>query len=190
MLKRISCIVVIIVGVIIMSSCISYQDRLARLLMSNDEKKSIKRLEQVLDALEDQDAEALKSLFSQKALEETESFEENVDALFELFQGEILTKEKPSGPTVYEGHNDGYSGRWKEISSYYYVQTDKERYFFLMKDYPVDTSHPDNVGLYLLLVVKENDESKIWDESEKIIYDIVDGEIVKIPRSGVYIPFR
>ncbi len=190
MRKRIGCIAIIIAGVLFMSSCTSFQDRISRLLMTSDERKSIRRLEQVLGAIEDKDIEALRSLFSQKGLEETENFEENIDALFELFQGKVLTKEKPSGPTVFEGQEAGYSNRWQQISSFYYVQTDQEKYFFLMEDYPIDERDPDNVGLYLLLVVKAENHDKIFDETEKILFDTVNNVTVEIPRSGVYIPFK
>jgi hypothetical protein len=56
----------------------------------------------------------------------------------------------------------------------------------LLDDYPVDTYNPDNVGLYLLLVVKAEDEEKIWDGDQKIIYD-GDKEIWRV---GIYIPLK
>jgi len=74
----------------------------------------------------------------------------------------------------------------KEVSSYYFVNTNKQKYFFLLRDYPVDTDHPDNVGLYLLLVVKAEDEERIWDGNEKIIYD---GN-KKLSHAGIYLPIK
>lgn len=59
-----------------------------------------------------------------------------------------------------------------------------------MDDVPTDTSSPNNVGLYLLLVVKAEYEEKIWDEKEKILYTIVNGEIEEIPHFGIYLPFK
>ena len=66
MLKRVSCIV-IIVGVLFMSSCTSLQDRISRLLMTSDERAANKCYEQVVKALEKQDKEAIKGMFSEKA---------------------------------------------------------------------------------------------------------------------------
>lgn len=64
------------------------------------------------------------------------------------------------------------------------MTTDKQKYFFLIDDYPIDTDHPDNVGLYLLLIVKAEDRLKIYDGDQKILYD---GD-KEIPRAGIYIP--
>lgn len=98
--------------------------------------------------------------------------------------GIIDSWEKPSGPSVSEENNYGHV--IKEVSSYYFVNTNKQKYFFLLRDYPVDTDHPDNVGLYLLLVVKAEDEERIWDGNEKIIYD---GN-KKLSHAGIYLPIK
>ena len=54
---------------------------------------------------------------------------------------------------------------------YYYVTTDNQKYFFLIKEYPVDTDHPENVGFYLLLIVHEEDRLNIYDGEQKILFD-------------------
>lgn len=156
--------------------------------MTSDERISINRLEQVLEAIENKDNDALKSLFSLEVLNKMENFQENANALFEFFEGEIISKKMSEGPTVFD--NMESNNHRKKISSYFFVQTDKQRYFILMDDVPTDTSSPNNVGLYLLLVVKAEYEEKIWDEKEKILYTIVNGEIEEIPHFGIYLPFK
>ena len=187
--KQATCILIIILtGVFFMGSCSPIKDRLSKFLMTSDERISMNRLEQVLEAIENKDTDALKSLFSQEALNEIENFQEDASDLFEFFQGKIISKEMSDGPTVFdsmEGDN-----QCKEISSYFYVETDQQKYFILIDDFPTDTSNPSNVGLYLLLVVRAENEEKIWDEKEKVLYSIVNGAIEEIPHVGIYMPFK
>jgi hypothetical protein len=147
-------------------------------------KKAAAKLEQVIEAIKNKDKASLKALFSQKALSEAVGFDDNIEELFDFVQGEVDSWEKPSGPSVSEINNYGHVK--KEVNSYYNVNTDKQKYFFLLQDYPVDTDHPDNVGLYLLLVVKAEDEERIWDGDEKIIYD---GDKQLSP-AGIYLPIK
>ena len=154
------------------------------MLNNSDEKNAAARLEQVLEAIKNRDNDALKAMFSERALGEADDFGGNVDYLFSFIQGDIDSWEKPSGPTVFDSYNHG--SKKKEVSSYYYINTDKQRYFFLLRDHPVDTDHPDNVGLYLLLAVRAEDEEMIWDGDNKIIYD---GD-TKLSHAGIYIPLK
>jgi len=154
------------------------------LFKDNDDKKAEARLKEVIEALENQDKDALKAMFSEQALDEADDFDDSMDYLFDFFQGEVDSWEKSSGPTVFESNDYGH--KTKEVSSYYYVNTDKQKYFFLLDDYPIDTDHPNNVGLYMLLVVKAEDREKIYDGEEKILYD---GD-QEISRVGIYIPLE
>ena len=142
------------------------------------------RLEQVLGTIDDKDKDGLKSIFSKQALDKSADFESNANELFAFFQGKVKEVKKSSGPTVFDSKDK--ENVKKKISAYYYVTTDKQKYFVLFDDYPADTAHPDNVGLYLLLVVRAEDEYKIWDGSQKILFD---GKI-DIPRAGIYLPIK
>ena len=167
-----------------LSSCSMGGSRVGRLNRDNDEKKAAAKLEQVIEAIKNKDKASLKSLFSQKALSEAVDFDDNIDGLFDFIQGEVDSWKKLSGPSVFEENNYGHVK--KEVNSYYYVNTDKQKYFFLLKDYPVYTDHPDNVGLYLFLVVKAEDREKIYDGDEKILYD---GD-KKLSPAGIYLPIK
>ena len=183
MRKLIICLISILC-MLFLSSCSMGGSRVGMLNGDNDEKKAAAKLEQVIEAIKNKDKDSLKSLFSKKALSEAVDFDDNIYALFDFIQGEVDSWKKSSGPSVSEKNNHGHVE--KVVSSYYYVDTDKQKYFFLLRDYPVDTDHPDNVGLYLLLVVKAEDEEKIWDGDEKIIYD---GN-KKLSHAGIYLPIK
>lgn len=175
---------ILILSMLLLSSCTIGGSRTGILNKNKDDKKAAIRLERVIEAIKNKDKNALKSIFSKQALEEADDFDSKVDDLFNFFQGEVVSWKKPSGPTVFESNDHGHEK--KEVSSYYYVNTDKQKYFFLLRDYPVDTDHSDNVGLYMLLVVKAEDEEKIYDGGQKILYD---GN-QKISHAGIYIPIK
>ena len=158
--------------------------RLEMLDSATDNEKANARLEQVIQIIEEQDKDALRALFSKNALIEAEDFDENADCLFKFIQGKIDSWEKTSGPHVSDSIDRGQ--KTKNVSSFYFVSTDKNKYFFLLEEITVDIKKPNNVGLYLLLVVKEEDEAKIWDGDNKILFD---GR-QDIPRFGVYLPFK
>lgn len=150
----------------------------------NDEKKAEAKLVKVIEAINNKDKDALRAMFSKQALDEANDFDDRMNDLIIFFQGAVDSWKKSSGPTVFESNNYGHVK--KEVSSYYYVNTDKQKYFFLLKDYPVDIDHPNNIGLYMLLVVKAEDEKKIYDGSQKILFD---GK-KKLSHAGIYIPIK
>jgi hypothetical protein len=153
------------------------------IIRDNDDTKANERLQQVLKAIKSEDKDAIKALFSKKALREADDFEGSMDKLLGFFSAEI-TWEASSGPTVFESNDYGHQK--KEVSSYYYLKTDNQNYYLLMEDFPVDTDHPDNVGLYMLLTVRAEEKEKLWDKSQKILYD---GN-QKISHAGIYIPLE
>lgn len=160
---------ILILGILFLSSCSLENIRTEMLNRDSDDLKANARFEQVIEAIKNKDKGNLKTLFSPKALGEVDDFDGNMNDLLDFFEGEVESWKKSSGPTVFESNDHGHVK--KEVSSYYYVNTDKQKYFFLLQDYPVDTDHPDNVGLYLLLIVKAEDREKNYDVSQKILFD-------------------
>ena len=61
---------------------------------SSEEKKADARLEQVLDAIKNQDKAALKAMFSNKALVEAEDINGSIDYLLTFVQGKIESWER------------------------------------------------------------------------------------------------
>lgn len=125
--------------------------------IETDEEKENKKMECLLDALKNGDREALKSVFSTKALAESENFDDSMEYLFSFFQGNVDSWQKDNkGPITDIAKNR--EGRMVEIKSWYVVNTDSQKYLFFLLDYPIDTYDPDNVGLYSLRVIKAEDE--------------------------------
>ena len=166
MLKRIIFIILIVImSMTFLNSCSYFVDwRLKMLNSSDDAKKANARLEQVLEAIKNQDREALKTMFSKQALDEAKNIDDGLDYLFELFQGEVESWKNMNGePSSAGTYEYGKKTRW-EISALYYVNTDKEKYFFFIKEYTVDNDNPDNVGMYTLLVMTEEEKRTQWSK--------------------------
>ena len=55
-----------------------------------------------------------------------------------------------------------------------------------LRNYPIDSINSNNEGLYMILIVREENEEDIWDTSKGIMYD---GN-KKLNQPGVYIPIE
>lgn len=137
--------------ILILSSCSLGGSRTQMLDKDDFDKIADARLEQVIEAIKNNDKDALKSMFSKQALDEAEDFDANMDYLFDFFQGEVMSW-KSNGVSEDESIDNGHNT--KKIDSMYYLDTDKQKYIFYLIECIVDTDHSDNVGLYTLRVIK------------------------------------
>ena len=115
----------------------------------SDEKRADIRMEQIISAIKEKDRELLKSLFSKKALDEANDFENDVDYLFGFLQGTIDTWER-DGLAGSESIDHGK--KTLMIRYAINVNTDKKVYRLFVIDYNIDTKNPDNEGVYMLEV--------------------------------------
>lgn len=140
----------VLTSLLLISSCngVRVSDKEGEISVS-EEKSADDRIEQIISAINDKDKEALKSLFSKKALDETDDFDSGMDSLFDFIQGDIKSWES-DGWSSSESAEYGKSSLM--IRSSFIIKTDKEEYVFFIVDYSVDTMNPDNEGLYMLQV--------------------------------------
>jgi hypothetical protein len=154
-----------IVSIIVFSSCIKIRDGSSGIgwITVSEDKKADARMEQIISALKDKDKEALKSLFSKKALNEANGFDSGMDSLLDFIQGNIESWERDSWASD-ESVESGKKSLM--IRSGYKVITDKEEYFFFVVDYYIDTIDPDNEGIYMLQVTTSgyNEDLGSWQE--------------------------
>jgi hypothetical protein len=99
---------ILILGMLLLSSCSLGGLRTEMLNSDSDETKANTRFEQVIEAIKSKDKDALKSLFSKKALDETADFDSSMNDFFDFFQGKINSWEKLDGPTVFESNDHGH----------------------------------------------------------------------------------
>lgn len=152
----------LVASLVILSSCLG-----RGIVYSDDGQKANARLEQVIEAIENRDKNALRAMFSQQALAEAEELDERMDYLFDFIQGDIESWEEIVAGATSESIRQG--NKVKKSRSWYYVDSDKEKYLFFLLEYPVDTEHPENVGLYMLQVIKAEDEDTQFDGGQDIL---------------------
>lgn len=159
MKKTVKWIVLLLVSILALNACIM-EDGGTITIMDFDERSADKIMKQVVKALEKEDKNALKGLFSKQALEEGKEFDENLDYLFEIFQGKLKPYDFDYGPV---DTKMGYGKRQSEIKIYFNIDIGEESYLFFLVDYPINTLNPDNLGLYTLRVTNY-EEDLSWQE--------------------------
>ncbi len=111
------------------------------------------RIESIVSAIEGEDKEALKALFSTNVLEEADDLDAGIDAVFEFIKGDILFWDAGAlhGSRSYEEGKKSFMLRYQ-----FELVTDEDSYKFSLIDYPVDTIESDNKGLYALYIQKSS----------------------------------
>jgi len=141
---------------------------------TTNEEMADRRLNGLLRGIEWQSIEGIRTSFSNTAINEATDFVGGRDYLFELFQGNIVSREidKWQLETVVE------NGQISELLlSWYTVTTDEDKYLFFIADFISDTINPDNRGIYALRVVRVEDVDT---------HMLADWREMLIP--GIYIP--
>jgi len=149
----------VFIGLVSFSSC---DDNSKGGIFMSDRKLADARMEQMISAIKEKDGEALKALFSKKALEEACDFETDVDYLFEFLQGEIESWER-DGASTDESIRSGK--RSLMIRFAFDIKTDKNLYECYLIDYSTDSINPDNEGVYMLEVkLADSPNTGPWEE--------------------------
>ena len=156
--KRIACLIVII-SVFFLSSCSIGGSRTNMLDKMDDDKVADAQLEQVLEAIKNEDKDALESMFSKQALGEADDFDGSMEYLFSFFQGEVVSWERNAFNV---SKTTDYGKRTKRNYVWYIVNTDQQEYYMYFVQWTVDIEHPENVGIYALRVVKAEDDENLF----------------------------
>ena len=173
---------------ILLSSCSLFFGRDKRMSENDSHREMI--MKTLIEALKKEDRDAVRALFSKKALREAEDFEDCMDELFEYIEGDIILHEK-AGPAGY--HQEIEEGKKRvELPYYYYIYTTDSKYYIDITDYYVDEIDPENEGFYVIFIVKVQDEDKLYDQDFEIMHrwgKEGESQTVKIDRVGICVPF-
>lgn len=134
-------------------------------IFDDSDEKADARFKQILEALKNEDKETLKGMFSNKALSEADDFNGSLNALIQYIQGNIQTWESTR---AYGGSDDKNSDGTRiktSESAYLFTTSDKQTYQIAIYEYTIDTTNPDNVGIYSLCIIKTED-----NENSEIVY--------------------
>ena len=143
-----------------LSSCSSYN------VATRDDKKIAEtRLEEIIEALEKEDEEALKDMFSSNALKQANEIDSGIEYVMNFYEGKVISIEGSL-----ESSDSKNNGEVKsELKGFYIVTTDKDEYIVFFIDQLVNTQNPDNVGLYMLQIIKLEDRDKYFDWGNETI---------------------
>ena len=126
-------------------------------LMKDDSSVANNKFSELIDAIQTQDINTLKSLFSKNTLKEAENLDESIRHLFDYFQGELVSYNNWAGPGV-TAKNDA-DGYWKQYYSTYDLETTQDKYRLAMEIITVDTADADNVGIRSLYIIRFEDDT-------------------------------
>lgn len=149
---------------------------------------SRERFAQIVDALNERDASAVKEVFSEYALAESSTeIDEGVDYLLTLFPDGDITWDTEQGlPSVqYRRVDDDH--RTILARSMYRVSSGGKDYWLFFADFTTNTIDPDNVGIFALGVSPRTEASD--SDEEEAFFEWTD-PFDAVPRSspGIYIP--
>lgn len=129
-------------------------------IIDNDIQKAQARMGQIVAAITDQDAAALKEQFSPLVRERAIDIDAGLDYLLAFF---------PSGELAWDvngvdtSERISYGTRTEVLWCYYDVVVDGQEFAMFFADFTENTIDPDNVGLYALGVISMPDS---WESDE------------------------
>lgn len=127
---------------------------------STDKELANARFEQIVEAIENSDKDAIKAMFSENALQKAEDIDREIEQLLTLFQNGIDSWEQTSAHTSESKH---YGSRGKSISSRFYIYVGDEQYRCSILDCIIDTENPEEIGVFSIVVFNvKNDGPGIY----------------------------
>ena len=128
-------------------------------LFRNDDAIADEYCEEIIDALENQDTDELKSMFSTNVLAEAEDIDGGLAYVMDFYQGETQSVDLYVATSESVDHGE----KTIQLMCSVDVTTEEEKYlvFFIYND--VDTENPDNIGLYMLQIMKQSDVEEQLD---------------------------
>lgn len=115
--------------------------------------------EKIIDAIENKDADKLKSMFSTNALTEAENIDGGIEYVMDFYQGEFISKEG----NVHTSETINHGEKTIRLNGIYRVTTEEHEYFVFFVYQYMDTENPDNVGLFMLQIMKQSEKEEQFD---------------------------
>ena len=159
-MKRFLCILIAVLLAFGLASCSSLKGG----VWSADNRQTAEdRFQQIMKAIEEKDTEGLKNMFSPNALEEAEDIDGGIAYLMDFFKGTIWTTD-----LTYQVNNSTRDGEKTSTIRCMTIVSAKGSYLVFFIDIVKDTKDPDNVGLYMLQIIKESqrDDEFDWGKGE------------------------
>ncbi len=162
-MKNIVCLLVIIVLVLVFSSC--EKGDFNTFFCDKNNKLADTRMEELFDAIKHKNGDVIKKMFSEKAVNEAGELDVEIEDLLSFVQGKVASWSRDESPIVFDSNEEG--GKKKQLVTWYTLNTDEQSYLVFLVDYPMDTIDPKNNGLYSIRILKAEDEGNLlgtWEE--------------------------
>jgi len=145
-LKRIVSGVGALVGVALLASCAL----LPGIVTQNHSRLAANQMAEIVDAINEQDAEALKEMFTEYALAEySDEIDDGLTYLLSVFPNGDLVWENPDERVNYsESHNAGKSTI--NVRAGYEVSSAGKAYWLYFSYFAVNEQDPENLGVYAI----------------------------------------
>ena len=119
------------------------------------DKLAEKRCEDIVAALENKDSSAIKAMFSQKAIEEAEDLDDEIEYIIEHYEGSLKSFKGKSKKTT--------------VKADYTVITDKQTYVLFFVEVSNTDDETEN-GIYRLWLSKESEKDAYYGHFDAGIY--------------------
>ncbi len=133
----------------------------------DNRKVNQKKVESFFEAVNNNDKEAIKAMFSPKAIADSGNADEQIDFLLERFGGRI---ESWDYDAMASGANIEY-GTYKKAHVWitYYFEADEVMYRISTRIYPIDIENPDNVGFYCICIEEKSKYIEMLEGKREVI---------------------
>lgn len=119
----------------------------------SDESRAGATLENIVNAVNDNDAEALASLFSNNVLAERSDWRSSASEFIEFIDGKIITYTDPSDSGVFSSTEFEDGKKRKEIQPSVTVETTAGKYYIAILECVIDDFDEENVGIMSIYII-------------------------------------
>lgn len=120
----------------------------------NSEEKVHKNMINIFDTIQTNDIDKVKELFSQSVIENNSTLTNDIEDLFEYYDGNWISIEKTSGLIVSDSNSYGKNVVVYDIP--YLVSTDLEKYYVAVTWCEIDDNDSNNIGVHSLAILKSD----------------------------------
>ena len=155
MRKSLFFIILCSISLAVLSSCSVIMSQIPGRLYDNSGEVLSTAFQQIIDAIENKDKNALKELFSKEAIKTDTHLDESIEVLFDLVEGSLISYDDLGASTCGETNDEnGYRNRF---TGTYDIITTGGEYRLSFRMCTVDTGNRDNEGIQSLYIIRAED---------------------------------
>jgi hypothetical protein len=173
MKARIILIIILVISMLMLNSCTALYKGLGMFGQfmgalycittgGDDTTKITNKLEELLEAIENQDSSAIMSLFSESSKEHIEEFEASAEELINYYSGVHQSIEALSGGMSSSYNSDGKKDEQRSISNAFEVTTSECVYRMSLGLTEKDTANSENIGINYFYIIKKEDDINLF----------------------------